>query len=245
MSASAVPGPLAERPRVRSAAAALARALLREAGVKLKDLAFDEATDAGPSSPAPRQLVTPPAPQPARHGHRRAQIFQLLEQSGEAGVSIQVLMQLLNKTLRSMHSTMYYYETLGQVWRRRHEGALHYVLSSVCAPLPGVAVKKGDLPPRQVKRPAPPKVPRQQAARAAKVPKPVPQKEAAPVVHVSEAQLFRNAEPVVPPGVKVTQCPSGRDTRFTVEGPVVGEFTRDWLAKRKQSPGKKSAGATE
>lgn len=232
MSSSAVPCTLAERPRVRSAAVALARALLREAGVKLQDLAGDEATDAGPSSAAPRQLVTPPVPLPAKHGRRRAQIFQLLEQSGEVGVSIQVLMQLLNKTLRSMHSTMYYYEALGQVWRRRHEGALHYVLSSVCAPLPGVAVKKGDLPPRQVKRPTPPKAPRQQPERTAKVPKPLPKKEPAAVVHVSEAQLFRSAEPVMPPGVKVTRCPSGRDTRFTVEGPVVGEFTRDWLSRR-------------
>lgn len=37
---------------------------------------------------------------------------------------------------------------------------------------------------------------------------------------------------IVPPGVKVTHCPSGRDTRYLVEGPVLGEFTRDWIAKR-------------
>lgn len=236
MTPSVVPGPLTERPPVRRAAVALARALLREAGVKLQDMGLDEAAAACASTAAPRQLVTPAEPQSARHGQRRSQIFRLLEPPGEVGVSIQVLMQLLNKSLRSMHSTMYYYEGLGQVWRRRHQGVLHYVLSSVCAPLPGVAVKKGDLPPRQCKQPTPPKAPRQQGARAPKPPKPLPKKkEQTLVVHVSDAELFRTAEMVIPAGVKVTPCPSGRDTRFTVEGPVVGEFTRDWAARRSDS----------
>lgn len=38
---------------------------------------------------------------------------------------------------------------------------------------------------------------------------------------------------VVPDGVKVTQCPAGRDTRFTADPAHVGEFTRDWLSRRK------------
>jgi len=54
-----------------------------------------------------------------------------------------------------------------------------------------------------------------------------------PAVVAPKIGLKADAEVIVPPGVKVTQCPSGRDTRYTVEGPVVGEFTLDWERKRR------------
>lgn len=41
-------------------------------------------------------------------------------------------------------------------------------------------------------------------------------------------------EPVVPPHVQVQQLPSGRDTRFTVTGPIVGGFLDEWREKRKK-----------
>lgn len=50
---------------------------------------------------------------------------------------------------------------------------------------------------------------------------------------VPKMGLAKGGEVIIPPGVKVTRCPSGRDTRYTVEGPIVGEFTRDWNNKRK------------
>jgi hypothetical protein len=47
---------------------------------------------------------------------------------------------------------------------------------------------------------------------------------------------FRPAgDAVVPPGVKFTQCPAGRDERFTVDPATFcgGEFMADWQAKRR------------
>lgn len=85
------------------------------------------------------------------------------------------------------------------------------------------------LAPRQLVRPAATKPPRvhKPPAWGASPAAPIP------AVVAPKIGLKADAEVIVPPGVKVTRCPSGRDTRYTVEGPVVGEFTRDWLQRRK------------
>lgn len=141
--------PLVERLRVRRAAVALCKALMRETGLRVRDL------DAPPSAD--------PAP----------------EQAGGAALPLS---------------------------RRRDQ-----------------LVTPADKPARVHKPPA------WGASPAALIPSVVAPKIALP----------KTGEVVIPPGVKFTQCPSGRDTRFTVEGPVFGEFTRDWQARRSAKPARK------
>lgn len=44
---------------------------------------------------------------------------------------------------------------------------------------------------------------------------------------------FANAEPIYPPGLKITICPSGKDYRFTAHVPPGGgAITQDWLERR-------------
>lgn len=59
-----------------------------------------------------------------------------------------------------------------------------------------------------------------------------PRNKAVDGVIAPKFALAATGDVIVPPGVKVTLCPSGRDTRYLVEGPVLGEFTLDWIAKR-------------
>jgi hypothetical protein len=81
---------------------------------------------------------------------------------------------------------------------------------------------------RQLVTPAPAKPPRVHKPPAWGIERAAP----IPGVVAPKIGLKGGGEVVVPPDVKVTQCPSGRDTRYTVEGPVVGEFTREWQARR-------------
>lgn len=48
---------------------------------------------------------------------------------------------------------------------------------------------------------------------------------------------FAQQPAIVPPGLEVTRCPSGQDTRFAFTPPAgwTGQITRDWLARRLES----------
>lgn len=258
MKAPACPPEIADlvaRAVVRRAAIGLARALMREGGVRLRDLADGslEVQAPRPSQKAGRQLVT----------RRKLQIYEALRPAGAVGLSLQAVMTLMGKDLKSTHSRMAYYEKIGTVWRRRHsDGALHYVLTDACAPIDRERVHKGDPPPRQTKGlpgvpeamrpklpPRPPAKPRKGPKLMAPVERPLDrairlsgacagERKTPPPIEPVKAvpqKLSAQAEVVIPAHVKVQRCQSlNHDPRYQIDPTTFtgGELTAEWDAKR-------------
>ena len=252
---------LVARAAVRRAAVQLARALMREGGVRVRDLVPQEPTDEPPRpfQRAGRQLVT----------RGKSHVCDALRPAGAVGLSLQALMAVMDKPLKDAHTRMAYYERIGMVWRRRHErGALHYVLTEVCAPIEGEVLHKGDVPPRQTKglvgvpesmRPKLPPRPKPKVEKKPKTTGPelsepqerpldrairlsgagVSDRKTPPpneTVKVAPHRLAKDAEVVIPAHVQVQRCPGlNHDPRYQIDPTTFtgGDFTAEWDAKRR------------